>query len=350
VHAPGIPPHPRGRRVDAAVCGVHDARVIPKAIGEDPVFTRAIAAIPAIARHDAAVLITGETGTGKELVARAIHDASARAHRPFVCVNCASFPDMLMEDALFGHEAGAFSDARFGRAGLLAEADMGSFFLDEVEALTPRAQAALLRVVQDGTFHPLGSAQQQRTDIRIIAATNAPLEQLVLSGTFRSDLYHRLRVLCIDLPPLRERKGDVLLLARHFLFLYTPAGRPPLELDDAATRVLTSHSWPGNVRELDNAMLRAAMRCRAQVIGPDVLDISSNGGPPGEPDSIVGWKSYRELKQEAIAAFERRYLTELLSRHRGNITHAARAAGKERRELGKLLKKHGVDPGAFRDG
>jgi DNA-binding NtrC family response regulator len=334
--------------INEVVRRVRDAHAVGKLIGEAPSFTRAIGAIPLIARHDATVLITGETGTGKEVVARAIHYLSDRAGQPFVCVNSASFSDFLIEDALFGHEPGAFTDAKHRRRGLLAEADKGTLFLDEVEALTARAQAALLRVLQDGTFHALGSAQQQRTDARVIAATNAPLEQMVLSGSFRSDLYHRLRVLCIDLPPLRERQDDILLLATHFLRLHTPAGRPPLEFDEAARRMLVSHSWPGNVRELENATLRAAITCQAQVIGPEHLGIAFSGAASSAPHSATGSSAYGVLKREAIAAFERSYLTSLITQHHGNVTHAARAAGKDRRELGKLLKKHGVDPRGFR--
>jgi DNA-binding NtrC family response regulator len=309
-------------------------------------FVRIIETIPHVAASDATVLISGETGTGKELVARAIHYLSDRASQPFVCVNCASLPDLLIEDMLFGHEPGAFTDARISRRGFLAEATGGTLFLDEVESLSGRAQAALLRALQDGTFYPLGSARQQRTDARIVAATNAPLDEMVQRGGFRSDLYHRLRVLCIDLPPLRERRGDIPLLATHFLRLHARDGEAPRELDERAREALTAHDWPGNARELENTIVRAIVTQRGPCITADDLDVplSQPAAAPANGDSAT----YRARKQEAIATFERNYLTDLITSHSGNVTHAARTAGTDRRMLGKLLKKHGLDPRAFR--
>jgi len=333
-------------RIEAVVRGVRETKALAKLVGEAPNFTKVIATIPSIAQHNGAVLVSGETGTGKELVARAVHYLSDRAGHPFVCVNCASLPDSLLEDTLFGHEAGAFTDARLSRRGLLAEAHGGTLLLDEVESLSTRAQVALLRVLQDGTFHALGSARQQRTDGRVLAATNVPLEHMVLSGAFRSDLYYRLRVFFIDLPPLRERKGDILVLARHFLDQHTASGKGPFDLNDAVKAVLASHSWPGNVRELENAILRATVVCRTGLISPEDLGIPTERR--AAPNLAAQPRPYQVLKREAIASFERNYLTDLMAQHRGNVTHAARMAGKDRRELGKLLKKCGVDPRAFR--
>jgi len=322
--------------------------VLSTLIGGADNFTRIIETLPHIARSDATALISGETGTGKELVARAIHYLSDRASRPLVCVNCASLPDLLIEDMLFGHEPGAFTDARMSRRGFLAEAVGGTLFLDEVESLSGRAQAALLRVLQDGTFYPLGSARQQRTDARIVGATNTPLEEMVRRGEFRSDLYHRLKVLCIELPALREREGDVLLLAAHFLRLHAPDGQPPLELDESAERALTAYDWPGNTRELENAMVRAIVTHRGARISADDLDIPSSRVLSAS--SNAEFTTYRALKREAIALFERTYLTDLIASHGGNVTRAARTAGTDRRMLGKLLKKHGLDPRAFKLG
>jgi DNA-binding NtrC family response regulator len=336
--------------VQPVVGHVFKTQVLAKLVGRECSFAKIVASIPDIAKHARTVLITGETGTGKELVARAIHYLSDRAGHPFVTVNCASLPDSLIEDALFGHEAGAFTDARATRRGLLGEANGGTLFLDEVEALSHRAQAALLRVLQDGTFHALGSPRERRTDIRVLAATNAPLDQLVHASAFRSDLYHRLRVLFIDLPPLRERKGDILLLAKHFLDSHTPPGKGPLDLDETAKAALVEHAWPGNVRELENAVLRATVVCQTNLIGQEDLGIpSSTLGSSGTTSRhLAGRALYRVAKRETIAAFERSYLTELMEDHHGNVTHAARAAGKERRELGRLLRKHGVNPQVFR--
>jgi DNA-binding NtrC family response regulator len=314
-------------------------------IGASDRFVRILEILPQIARSEATVLITGETGTGKELVARAIHYTSKRADQPFVCVNCGSLPDVLIEDMLFGHASGAYTDARHSRRGFFAEATGGTLFLDEVETLGSHAQAALLRVLQDGSFCPLGSATQQRTDTRVIGATNASLEQMVLSGSFRADLHHRLRVLCVDLPPLRERKGDVLLLAAYFLRQHAPDGEAPLELDESARQALTAFTWPGNVRELENAILRAVVIHRGSQISAEDLGIPS---VPAMGATATAQPTYSRLKREAIAMFERRYLEELITQHNGNVTHAARTAGKDRRELGKLLKKHGLDARTFR--
>jgi DNA-binding NtrC family response regulator len=289
----------------------------------------------------------GETGTGKELVARAIHLLSDRARQPVVSVNCGSVPDLLIEDMLFGHEPGAFTDARTSRRGFCAEATGGTLFLDEVEALSSRAQAALLRVLEDGTYYPLGSARQQHTDARIVGATNAPLEPMVRAGSFRSDLYHRLRVLCIELPALRDRKGDSRLLAGHFLRQHAPHGDLPLELDESAQHTLDAYTWPGNVRELENAILRAIVTHRGPKIFADDLGVPFDHAAPA-PACAADTTMYRALKRDAIATFDRRYLTDLLATYRGNVTHAARAAGKDRRELGKLLKKYGLDPRAFK--
>jgi DNA-binding NtrC family response regulator len=319
---------------------------LSKLVGTAPNFLQVIATLPKIAGNEATVLISGETGTGKELVARAVHELSDRSSFPFVCVNCASLPDLLIEDMLFGHEPGAFTDARTSRRGFLAEALGGTLLLDEVEALSGRAQAALLRVLQDGTFYPLGSAKQQRTNARIVGATNAPLEQMVHTGAFRSDLFHRLHVLRIDLPPLRERSGDVLLLAEHFLRQHSPDPVSPLQLDPYAKQILSAYAWPGNIRELENAILRAVVTRQGPAITADDLGISSGTAHVASDNGHS--TTYRARKQEAIATFERSYLTDLIAQHGGNVTHAARTAGKDRRELGKLLKKHGVDPRAFR--
>lgn len=334
---------------DALVGRLRDAQALRKIIGESPVFATAIAMLPLIAHHTGTVLITGETGTGKELAARAIHYLSDRATHAFVPVNCGSLSDSLVEDTLFGHESGAFTDARGRATGLVPAADKGTLLLDEIGTLRAGAQTALLRFLQDGTYRALGSTQEQHADTRIVAATSAPLEQMVQSGTFRSDLYYRLRVFSIDLPPLRERKGDVLLLAAHFLRKHFPSEKVP-ELGAAAQVALTEYAWPGNVRELEHAILRAAAISRTKLITPDDLGI-----PPPEQRRAGGASGatprrgpYQALKREAIAAFERGYLTNLMADHRGNVTQAALAAGKDRRELAKLLKKHTLEPRSFR--
>ena len=217
-------------------------------VGNAPAFQDVISRLPALARTDGVVLIDGETGTGKELVARAIHQLGPRAPRPFVAVNCGALVDTLLEGELFGHERGAFTGAHARRQGLIACAAGGTMFLDEAETLTPRAQVALLRVLQERTYRPVGSSSEQRADVRFVAATNVRLDHLVRAGQFRVDLFYRLSVFSVTLPPLRGRREDVLPLARHFLAKYAPDARPAPLLSTAAERTLVTYDWPGNVR------------------------------------------------------------------------------------------------------
>jgi DNA-binding NtrC family response regulator len=313
-------------------------------VGNASVFREAIASIPVIARSARPVLIGGETGTGKELVARAIHAASDRANFPFVAVNCGSLVDTLVDDALFGHEQGAFTDARARREGLIARAGGGTLFLDELEALSAKGQVTLLRVLEDDAFRALGSSRLEQANVRFVAATNAPLEAVIKSGAFRADLYYRLCVFSINLPPLRERPEDVLTLAHYFLHQHAPSDDPMPDLDESARRALAGYHWPGNVRELENTVIRAIYLRKMASISASDLGLSIN------PALIApqNGRTFRALKQETIATFERRYLERVMYEHRGNVTHAAVATGKERRELGRLLKKHHIDPQAFR--
>ena len=322
-------------------------RGLGKLIGVSLRFRDAIAVVPAAARSDAAVLIAGETGTGKELVARAIHYLGPRAPAPFVAVNCGALTDTLLEDELFGHEPGAFTDARQRRIGLVARAHGGTLFLDEVDALSPRAQVTLLRVLQDRQYRPLGSSDERRADVRFLAATNTELLDLVEGGRFRADLYYRICVFRITLPPLRERADDVPALAGHFLRLHAPAGRETLALSPAAQTALHAMRWPGNVRELENVMLRAAQVAEGPVVEPADLGLPAPPAPDAAPDPPTGPGAYKTLKRRSIESFEHGYLVRLLRTAEGNVTRAARLAGKDRRDLGRLIKKHRLDPRSF---
>jgi DNA-binding NtrC family response regulator len=329
---------------------LRDAQALAKLIGEAPAFLEAIQPLPAMAKSEANVLITGETGTGKELVARAIHYLSARARFPFVPVHCGSLPDTLLEDELFGHERGAFTDAHAQRRGLIAQAEKGTLFLDEVEAMSLKAQVALLRVLQDKRFRALGSSREQQADIRVVAATNAPLEHLVQAGTFRVDLYYRLCVFPVHLPPLRERKGDIMALSHHFLKKHAPAERPELQLAPDAREALLAYDWPGNVRELESAIIRGIHLSQTNLIEFKDLGIPSEAESQQRPPVTIVLSeacSFKAMKQKMIETFERNYLNRLMREHQGNVSHAALAAGKERRELGKLLKKYQIDPKLF---
>ncbi len=330
---------------------LRDAQALAKLVGDAPAFLNAIQHLPDVAKSEASVLITGETGTGKELAARAVHYLSARAAFPFVPVHCGSLPDTLLESELFGHERGAFTDARTHRDGLIIQAEKGTLFLDEVEAMTLKAQVALLRVLQDKRFRALGSSREQHADIRVVAATNAPLEQLVQAGTFRADLYYRLCVFSVHLPPLRERKGDIMALARYFLKKHAPAGRTELQLAPEAREALLAYDWPGNVRELESAII-----CGIHLSQTKLIEVKDLGVPSAIesqqnlPVTLVSTEacSFKVMKQKMIETFEREYLNRLMREHRGNVSQAALAAGKERRELGKLLTKYQIDPKQFR--
>jgi DNA-binding NtrC family response regulator len=295
--------------------------------------------LPAIALSEASVLIEGETGTGKELVARAVHYLSKRAAFPFVALNCGSLPDTLIEAELFGHERGAFTDAQSARQGLVAQAEGGTLFLDEIDTLPPKAQVGILRLVQDKCYRALGSTKEHRADIRIVAATNICLLKLAESGIFRIDLYYRLCVFSVHLPPLRERLEDIPLLAHHFLNKHLPADRPLMTLSNEAQAELLAREWRGNVRELENAIIRGIHLCSGTTIIPVDLGLPSSSGQPiaAQHGALL---DFRSMKRRVIESFERDYLARLMSEHHGNISAAARAARKERRDLGRLLKKY----------
>src|SRR5437867_8131712 len=243
-------------------------------IGESPAFLEKIRCVPRVARCDATVLISGESGTGKEIFARAIHYLSSRASRPFVPVNCGALPENLVESEIFGHKRGAFTGAASDQAGLIREAEGGTLFLDEIDTLTAPAQVKLLRFLQDGEYHPVGSQQILHANIRVVAAGNADFSKIVREGKFREDLFYRLNVLALTLPALRERRGDILLLTHDFLekqAAITDGRRRILSL--AALNRLLSHSWPGNVRELQNVLTRAIVLSDHDSIEPSDLDL-----------------------------------------------------------------------------
>ena len=313
-------------------------------IGESPQFLEKVRCVPRFARCDATVLISGESGTGKELFARAIHYLSARADRPFVPVNCGALPENLVESEIFGHKRGAFTGAACDRAGLIREAEGGTLFLDEIDCLTPQAQVKLLRFLQDGEYRSVGSAQIRHANIRVIAAANADFTQILRSGQFREDLFYRLSVLTLTLPPLRERPGDIVLLTRDFLEKQAAiTNTRPKNISLAALNRLLVHPWPGNVRELQNVLLRAIVlsdRCEIELSD---LNLPENG-------HAVEDQSFQTMKSRVVWQFEHDFLTSVLHAHRGNITRAALAAKKNRRAFWQLLRKHALLPRARRGG
>jgi len=315
-------------------------------IGNSRAFQHAVRLIDRMARYAVPVLVHGETGTGKELAARAIHYQGRRRDQPFVPVNCGAIPDTLIENELFGHDRGAFTDARNRREGLIACAHDGTLFLDEVDALSPKAQVTLLRFLQDQQYRPLGGGRDRQADVRIIAATNADLAQLCEHGRFRLDLYYRLCILELSMPPLREREGDAVLLASHFVArIAAQHGEQERAIGPDSLRWFERYAWPGNVRELENLVCRAVL-----LTDGEVIEVAPPSGVAGEgrPDPLE--LDFSKAKALTLQQFERRYLASVLARAKGNVTLAAQLAGKERRAFGKLIKKHSIDRICYRTG
>jgi DNA-binding NtrC family response regulator len=311
-------------------------------VGHSPVFLAAVQQIPKLARYSASVLLLGETGTGKELCARAIHLLSDRAQRPFVPVNCGALPQDLVENELFGHVQGAFTGAAMSQRGVLDEAEGGTIFLDEIDCLPLSAQVKLLRLVQEREYRPLGSSKSKYANLRIIAATNKNLDDAVRQGVFRQDLYYRLKVLVMELPPLRQRREDIVLLAQHFLKKYAAEFNKPLpHLSADALQMLLNYDWPGNVRELEHLIERAVALSEQVVLDAAAIGISGyEEAPPQE--------SFHAAKARMIAQFEKAYLRQALTVHQGNITKAAQMAQKNRRAFWQLLRKHGLNAQDFK--
>lgn len=319
-------------------------------------FLQVLELIKKISSHQATVLIQGETGTGKENAARAIHYLGARATCPFIPINCATIADDLLESELFGHEKGAFTDARHTKEGLVAVANGGSLFLDEVDSLSPKAQASLLRFLQTQEYRPVGSKKILRANVRIIAATNADLKHLVELKKFREDLYFRLNVLNLLMPPLRERKADMGIIAENLLQRFSREYELPLKLlSEQSLLHLQQQPWPGNVREFENTLLRAYLLSSGQAIDigdellADCLVADEEFEEDLDSDMGAGFPcSFQDAKARAIVEFEKAYLMRVMQITRGNVTLAAKIAGKERRALGKLLQKYHIDKSIYR--
>lgn len=310
--------------------------------GNSPAITAVRQQIRHYARSDMSIFLYGETGTGKELVARALHAVSARGDKMFVALNCGAYPNELILNELFGHERGAFTGAQTRQEGLVAQADGGTLFLDEIDSLSPAAQVVLLRFLQERSYRRLGSSKEFSVDVRIIAATHCDLQERVADGRFRDDLFYRLDVLRIQLPSLRERSDDILLLAHYYWQkIANETGVNPPPLTTAFEHWLVAYHWPGNVRELENVITRwafgqkpASLTSATEVTAHEFLN---------QQQVIQHYAltmTFSEAKELVIQHFEKNYVASVLAVTQGNITKAARKAGKERRAFGRLAKKY----------
>jgi len=310
---------------------------LDRLIGVDPALQAVKEQIRQVAKADVTVLVIGETGTGKELTAQSIHYLSGRAAKPLVPVNCGAIPPDLFENELFGHHRGAFTDARSYQPGLIAEAEGGTLFLDDINALPLTAQAKLLRFLEDRTYRPLGSPRSVKANVRVVAASNTDLREKARARSFREDLFYRLHVVMIHIPPLRERVGDIGLLAESFLER-CKTGNGCWGFSPDALHAMREYHWPGNVRELEKMVRQLVVMNPPKLIGAGDFPWSLR------PSEHAPDESFRAAKTQAITRFERRYLSVLLETHHGNITRAAQAARQDRSTFRRLIRKHRLDP------
>ena len=311
-------------------------------LGNSPAFVAEVRKIPLVAKFESTVIIMGETGTGKELFARAIHYLSPKGHQPFIPINCASLSSELAENELFGHEKGAFTSALTSSTGIIQEAQSGTIMLDEVDCLNLGVQSKLLRFMQEKEYRRVGSPKIRKADVRIISATNSQLLDKVQTGEFRRDLFYRLSVSQIALPPLRERLEDIPLLSRHFLNMYVKRFNKAVnDISSGAMQKLVDYDWPGNVRELENVIERAIILCKRSVVEAGNIQLPQN-------HFDYGAQSFKEAKADIIEQFEQVYIKRLLASYQGNISKSAKAAKKNRRAFWALIQKYGIEPKVFR--
>jgi DNA-binding NtrC family response regulator len=317
-------------------------------VGNHPAIQKIFQLIAQVAGTKATVLIQGESGTGKEIVARAIHCASDRSNKPFVVINCAAIPSNLLESELFGHEKGAFTGAVKTKKGRLELADRGTLFLDEIGEMPKELQVKILRVLEEQKFQRVGGTEEIEVDNRILAATNKDLKQAVESGAFRDDLYYRLNVFSLSIPPLRERREDIPLLVDHFIKKHRQRFKSKaLEVSDAALQALLEYSWPGNVRELENCIVRAMILCPTTKIGLEDLpeevtarEVKREEEIPIDREKLKSMK--RQARQKAKEEIEKKFIVEALKQGEGNVLRSAAKVGMDRRQFQNLMKKYGI--------
>ena len=344
------------RRELAGVRRALDDAADTQLVGTSAAMRKLRAALERLAGQDVSILIRGESGTGKELVARALHERGARRKRRFVALNCGAIPESLIDSELFGHAKGAFTGATADRPGVFVEADGGTLFLDEIGDMPSAVQARLLRVLQEGEVRPVGGSGVRSVDVRVIAATHVDLTLAVEHGRFRQDLFYRLNVVVLTVPPLRDRIEDLPMLAAHFLRKHGRA--KPMTLSPDALDAMMTYAWPGNVRELENAVMHAMALYQGDVIVPESLPYAITSRPSdrmstaipvvamaGDDDQLP---PLTEAKRRASAVFEKNYLTMAMERAKGSISEAARLAGLDRTNFRRLLQRHGIDATTFK--
>jgi DNA-binding NtrC family response regulator len=318
-------------------------------IGKSAVMQRLYETIQMAAKGDLTVLITGESGTGKDLAARAIHALSPRGRGPFIAVNCPTVPENILESELFGYRKGAFTHATENRIGLFQEAEGGSIFLDEIGDINPAIQTKLLRVLQEKEFKPLGDTRTVTVDVRIIASTNQDLNAKIRKGEFREDFFYRLNVLPIWLPSLREHREDIPLIANHLLEKHCAAmDRPLKRIAPELMRIFTNLAWPGNVRELENFIMRGISFAAGPDIRPDDVGISAEPAPLQPAAADLSRLDYKQAKQHLLQQFNSSYIGRLLSECQGNVTQAARMCGLERQALQQIIRRYGIRANDYR--
>ena len=312
-------------------------------VGASASIQKVFETIRLIGKADVTVLLTGESGTGKDMAARAIHKYSDRSARPFVAVNCPNLPENILESELFGYRRGAFTHATQDKKGLFLEAQGGTIYLDEIGEISPTLQTKLLRVLQEKEIRPLGQTSTLKVDVRIIASTNQYLERRIKENLFREDLFYRLNVVSLRLPPLRERPEDIPLLAQHFLERYCKEFHKPLKtISPGLMSRFMSHYWKGNVRELENVVSRCVLLAPGAEVRLEDIDWASSPDRDCLVSSEVIGLTYKEAKSRVLEQFHREYLTGLLSRHNGNVTRAARDCGLERQSLQQVMRRYGM--------
>jgi transcriptional regulator with PAS, ATPase and Fis domain len=316
-------------------------------LGQDPKIIEAVDIVKQVADTPATVLITGESGTGKELIARALHKMSFRCNAPFIAVNTGAIAETLQESELFGHTKGAFTGASERHIGKFEAADGGTIFLDEISEMGSAMQVKLLRVLQSGEFSPLGVAHNRYCDVRVVAASNMELLPLVDEGKIRKDLYYRLNIIQIDLPPLRERRVDIPLLIQHFVNIYSHEyNKPDLQIDPEVQNILLYYDYPGNIRELENIIQRAWILCRDNCVHKNLLPKAMLSESSWRSETLT--KSFHEGKARVVEEFERSYLTSILKESGGIVSRAALRSGLSEQNFHVKLKKYGIEGMAFR--